>query len=191
MKRAVFLDRDGVINEDVHHLRDPQDLRLIPGSAQAIRRLNSCSIPVVVVTNQSVVARGYISEEQVVGIHQTLSALLAGSGAHIDRFYYCPHHPTEGLPPYRRECDCRKPKPGMLLQAAQELDCALAHSYLIGDTATDLIAGRRAGCHVVLVQTGYGLKTLREWREPFQPDYNALNLEQAVQWILEQLLESQ
>ncbi len=187
MKWAVFLDRDGVINVDIHHLHAPDQLQLIPGSAQAIRSLNERSIPVIVITNQSVVARHIITETQLHEIHQSLSSLLDQFGAHIDRFYYCPHHPTEGLPPYQIDCECRKPKPGMLLQAARDFEIDLSRSYFIGDTLGDMQAGYNAGCHTVLVQTGYGEKVKREWQESFQYEHYALDLERAVKWVLTQL----
>ncbi len=186
MKRAVFLDRDGVINEEVNYLSQPEQLRLIPGAAEAIARLNRAGLLVIVVTNQAGVARGYYPEAQIEVVHAALSRQLAQASARIDRYYYCPHHPTEGLPPYRIECDCRKPRSGMLRRAANELNLDLLHSYMIGDTASDLIAGTRAGCRAILVQTGYGLKTQREWAEGFRPIYIARDLNEASQWILSQ-----
>ena len=186
MNWAIFLDRDGVINVDVHHLRDPQQLQLIPRAAEAIQRINARSIPAIVVTNQAAIARGYLTEKQVDAIHQALSALLKPEGAHIDHYYYCPHHPTEGQPPYRIDCECRKPKPGMLLQAAQDLELDLARSYFIGDTVSDMQAGYRAGCHTVLVQTGYGKRVWQEWTEAFKPEFIAADLWGAVDWIFSQ-----
>jgi D-glycero-D-manno-heptose 1,7-bisphosphate phosphatase len=186
MKQAVFLDRDGVINEEVNYLSQPEQLRLIPGAAEAIARLNRADLLVIVVTNQAGVARGYYSEAQIEVLHAALSQQLARASAHIDRYYYCPHHPTEGRPPYRIECDCRKPRTGMLRQAASDLNLDLSRSYMIGDTASDLIAGTRAGCRSILVQTGYGLKTQHDWTESFQPNYIARDLNEASKWILSQ-----
>src|SRR4051794_9602805 len=127
---AVFLDRDGVLIEEAHYLADPARVRPIPGAAEGIHRLNRLGIPVVVVTNQAGVARGLFPEERVREVHDRLAGLLARAGAHVDRFYYCPHHPTAGVGPYRVECACRKPRPGMLLRAAAELGLDLGRSYL-------------------------------------------------------------
>jgi D-glycero-D-manno-heptose 1,7-bisphosphate phosphatase len=156
MRPALFLDRDGVIVEEADYLCDPSQVRLLPGSAEAIAEVNRRGIPVVVVTNQSGVARGYFSESCVADVHRSVDELLAKHGAHINRYYYCPHHPTQGLPSYRIECECRKPRPGMLLQAASDLSIDLNHSYLVGDKISDLEAGARAGCRTILVRTGYG-----------------------------------
>ena len=153
---AVFLDRDGTINEEVGYLQDPKQLILIPGAAQAIRIFHDCGFKVVVVTNQSGVARGYFSEEVLVQIHHHLSAMLRQEKAVIDAFYYCPHHPEEGFPPYRKACSCRKPKAGMLLQAACDLHLDLSRSYMVGDKMQDVEAGKNAGVKSILVKTGYG-----------------------------------
>lgn len=153
---ALFLDRDGVIVEEVHYLSDPAQLSLIPGSAEAISHLNRNGIPVIIVTNQSGIARGYYPPSRVDEIHGRLSSLLAVHGAHIDRYYYCPHHPTEGFGPYLGSCECRKPRPGMLLKAAAELGLDLSRSYMVGDKLSDLEAGVNAGCRAILVRTGCG-----------------------------------
>ena len=184
MNWAVFLDRDGVINEEVEYLHSPEQLRMIPHAAQAIRKLNERAIPVIVVTNQAGIARGYFSEAQVVVVHHALAALLNQAGAHVDRFYYCPHHPTEGFLPYRVQCSCRKPQPGLLFQAAKDLNLELSHCYLIGDKVSDLEAGWHAGCQTILVQTGYGAQVWQEWSETFQPRRVARDLLDAVEWIL-------
>jgi D-glycero-D-manno-heptose 1,7-bisphosphate phosphatase len=156
VRPALFLDRDGVIVDEAEYLADPAALRLLPGAAEAIAEVSCQRIPVVVVTNQSGVARGYFPESRVAEIHEQLDRLLAGQGARITRYYYCPHHPTEGHPPYRVDCSCRKPRPGMLLQAARDLSLDLRNSYLVGDKLSDLQAGAAAGCRTVLVRTGYG-----------------------------------
>jgi D-glycero-D-manno-heptose 1,7-bisphosphate phosphatase len=154
---AVFLDRDGTLVEEVDYLVDPGQLRLIPGAAAAVRRLNEAGWPVVVVTNQSVIARGMASAQQLGQIHARLADLLRAEGARLDAIYYCPHHPDLGEPPYRAACECRKPLPGLLRRAARELDLDLARSAMIGDGLRDLEAGRAAGCErLVLVRTGHG-----------------------------------
>lgn len=155
-REAVFLDRDGTIIEEVHYLSSPEQVRLIPGAADAVRRFNNAGVLVVVVTNQAGVARGYFPESRVSEVHAHLSALLAERGAHIDAYYHCPHHPTEGVGEYRVACDCRKPKPGLLLTAARELDIDLSRSWMIGDKPCDAEAGAAAGCRTMLVRTGHG-----------------------------------
>ncbi len=186
MKRwAVFLDRDGVINEEVNYLSSPELLNLLPGAAQAIRKLNGQGIPVIVISNQAGVARGYFSELEVLRIHERLSILLSREAAHIDRYYYCPHHPTEGLGPYRIDCECRKPKPGLLLKAGSEMSLDLERSYLVGDKVTDVEAGMRAGVKSILVLTGYGEPLWRSWPAPFLPHHVAQDLGEAVSWILD------
>ncbi len=187
MKLAVFLDRDGVINEEVNYLSEPEQLRLIPGAAEAIARLNQAGLPVIVVTNQAGVARGLYPEAQIEVVHAALSHRLAPAGAHIDRYYYCPHHPSEGLPPYRVECNCRKPKPGLLLQAAQDFDLELRRCFVIGDNRSDIALSQSAGCRTVLVLTGHGARVWREWQDEFQPDQVAPDLSAAATWILQQI----
>ena len=130
---------------------------LIPGAAAAIKRLNQAYYYVVVVTNQAGIARGYYDEAALHQLHEHLLSVLAAEGATIDAFYFCPHHPD-----FTGPCACRKPGTGMLLQAVQDLNIDLAHSWLVGDTASDLAAGREVGCRTVLVRTGYGRKTERD-----------------------------
>jgi D-glycero-D-manno-heptose 1,7-bisphosphate phosphatase len=177
---AVFMDRDGTINEEVGYLSRIEELRLIPGAAQAIRLINDTGLKTVVITNQSGVARGFFTEECVRIINSSLNEMLRLEGAFIDRFYYCPHHPTAGNEPYRRVCDCRKPAPGMLLQAAEDLSIDLAASYVIGDMLKDLEAGRRVGAKGILVRTGYGNNIV----VTDKPSYIARDLLDAVKWIL-------
>ncbi|MBM3979152.1 MAG: HAD family hydrolase [Planctomycetes bacterium] len=149
-REAVFFDRDGTLIEEAHYLADPDCVRLIPGAADAVRALNAAGALVIVVTNQSGVARGYFPESRVDEVHERLSRLLAEFGAKVDAYYYCPHHETTG------SCDCRKPKPGMLLTAARDFDIDLARSWMIGDKACDAGAGVAAGCRTLLVRTGHG-----------------------------------
>ncbi|HEY1187157.1 MAG TPA: HAD family hydrolase [Gemmata sp.] len=156
LREAVFLDRDGTLIEEVNYLSHPDQVRLIPGAAEAVRRLNDLGVLVVVVTNQSGVARGYFPESRVVEVHERLIALLAERGAVVDAFYFCPHHPKEGIGVYRVTCGCRKPKPGMLLAAARDLGIDLAGSWMIGDKPCDAEAGLAAGCRALLVRTGHG-----------------------------------
>ncbi len=156
---AVFLDRDGTVNVEVHYLSQPEQLKLLPTVSETISMLNSRGIPVVIVTNQAGVARGYFPEHRLVTIHDHLRGILAEKNARVDGIYYCPHHPSMGLGTYRKVCDCRKPMPGMLTQAASELAIDLTRSLLIGDRESDLQAGANAGCQTALVTTGYGVET--------------------------------
>ena len=153
---AVFLDRDGTLDTELDFLVDPDELRLYPGAARAVRAFNERGIPVVVVTNQSAIARGLLDEEGLARVHERLAERLAEEGAHLDLVLACPHHPHEGSPPWRRVCGCRKPAPGMLVEAARRLGLDLAASWTIGDAARDLEAGRRAGTRSILVLTGKG-----------------------------------
>ena len=154
---AVFLDRDGVINEEVHYLSRIEDLKLIPGSARAIARLNDAGIPVIVVTNQSGVARSFLTEDQLCDIHQEMIAMLARENASLQGIYYCPFH-KDGDGEYRRESPYRKPKPGMLLAAAAEFAISLTDSVMVGDRINDLRAGHAAGTRTIMVRTGHGAK---------------------------------
>ena len=156
MTPAVFLDRDGVLIEEVNYLAHPHQVRLIPGVAPAIARLNQRNIPVVVVTNQAGVAHGMFPEERVDEVHRYLDLLLHREGARVDHYEYCPHHPAGEVGVYRVECDCRKPRPGMLRASAAQLELDLARSVLVGDKVSDLEAGASAGCATVLVRTGHG-----------------------------------
>ena len=182
MLDAVFLDRDGVINEEVNYLIHPKDLRLIPGAARAVRSFNERSIPVIVVTNQAGVARGYYKESQITPLHEELSRLLGKEGAHVDRYYYCPHHP-DGKGEYKKICDCRKPMPGLLLQAAKEMGLDLTRCAIVGDKASDIGAGHAVGAKSVLVMTGYGEKEWKTWKEDFKPTHVAKDLLTASAWL--------
>lgn len=155
MKRAVFLDRDGTINIEKEYLFQPHDFEFIPGTPKAIRLLNQAGIMVIVVTNQSGVARGYYSEYDVETLHRYIDHELERHGAHVDAWFYCPHHP-DGRGSYALPCNCRKPLPGMLLEAARRYGLELENSTMIGDKRSDVEAGLAAGCHTILLRTGYG-----------------------------------
>lgn len=157
-RRAVFLDRDGTINIEKDYLFRPEDLEFIPGAPEAIARLNRAGFLVIVVTNQSGVARGYFGIEEVDRLHKYMQQQLSAFGATIDAFYICPHHPDTGLDSFRVDCDCRKEKPGMLLQAAADWGIDLTGSFMVGDKDSDLLAGTAAGCRAFLVETGYGAR---------------------------------
>ncbi len=155
MRRAVFLDRDGTINIEKEYLYQAKDFEFIPGAPEAIQLLNRAGIMVVVVTNQSGVARGYYTEDDVLNLHRHISCELESYGAHVDAWLYCPHHPS-GRGSYALPCNCRKPLPGMLQEAAVRYDINLEDSTIIGDKLADIEAGKAARCHTILVRTGYG-----------------------------------
>ena len=156
-QKAVFLDRDGTINKYIGFLRDIDDFELIDGVASAIKAINASGYLAIVVTNQPVIARGEVSFEELQEIHNKMETLLGEQGAYVDAIYYCPHHPHKGYegerPELKIECDCRKPKPGMLLQAAKDFNIDLEHSWMIGDGENDIVAGKNAGCHTALIAT--------------------------------------
>jgi D-glycero-D-manno-heptose 1,7-bisphosphate phosphatase len=156
LRPAIFLDRDGVLIEDSHYLGSTDRVRLIPGAAEAVAAINRAGWPVVVVTNQSGVGRGLFSYASVGEVHAHIAEQLATFGAAVTAFYFCPHHPEAEVEAYRVECDCRKPQPGMLLAAADDLGLDPAASWMIGDRVSDLQAGAAVGARTVLVRTGYG-----------------------------------
>lgn len=156
LRRAVFLDRDGTINEEKEYLWRIEEFSFINGTAEAIRLFKDAGYLVVVVTNQSGVGRGFYSEEDLERLHGHMLAELESMGAKVDAVYFCPHHPQHGVGRYAIECSCRKPLPGMLLLAARELDIDLASSWMLGDKSADIETGLSAGCRTMLVRTGYG-----------------------------------
>ncbi len=162
---TIFLDRDGTLNEEVNYLHRPKDLRLLPTAANAVRLWNQAGFRVVVVTNQAGVARGYYREEDVKHLHEFMNQVLAEENAHIDQFYYCPHHPEHGIGSYKVRCHCRKPDIGMFEQAQRDGRVDKEHSYMIGDKWIDIEAGFRFGVNTALVGSGYGLKMWTEYQE--------------------------
>ena len=184
MKPAVFLDRDGTLIEDVGYLRAARDLRLFPWTVDAVRALNQAGLPVVVVTNQSGVARGLLTEETIHDIHRHLSSLLEEGGAHIDAYYYCPHHPDGSVATYARRCECRKPGRGLIDQAAADLGIEPARSFVVGDKWLDVGAARAVGGRGILVRTGYGAAEERQPQPDLSADIVVDNLIEAVGWIL-------
>lgn len=157
MKRAVFIDRDGTLNEEKEYLFRTEDFAFIPNAPRAIQLLNEAGYLVIVVSNQSGVARGYYTEEDVHLLHRHIASLLEQVGARVDGWFYCPHHPS-GRGSYSLPCRCRKPLPGMLLEAAGRFNIDLESSIMIGDKLVDVEAGIAAGCRPILVRTGYGSK---------------------------------
>ncbi len=183
---AVFLDRDGTINVDVDFLVSPNQLQIIPRSDSAIRELNNLNVKVFIVTNQSGIARGFLTEQTLAEIHRELSLQLQRKEAHIDEYYYCPHLPGVDDTRYNVECECRKPKPGMLIQAAREHNVNLRQSFIIGDRCRDVETGKAAGVSTVMVATGYGASEQNDCS--FTADYFASDLFDAVQFVKKTIL---
>jgi D-glycero-D-manno-heptose 1,7-bisphosphate phosphatase len=181
---AVFLDRDGTINEEMGYINDRSRFRLLPEAAPAIRLLNRSRIPVVVVTNQSGAARGYFPATLVEEVHRHMQNLLARAGARVDAIYACLHGPEDG-------CSCRKPQPGLLLQAAQDLNLDLSRSYLVGDRYKDIDTAANAGAQGVLVLSGYGLGEYKHFhaQSHAEPALVAANLLLAAEFILAAIRE--
>lgn len=187
-KPAVFLDRDGTINEQMGYINHICRFQLLPGAAQAIKKLNDAHIPVVVVSNQSGLARGYFPEELLVAVHEKMHKLLAEEGAVVDAIYYCPHHPEAKEARFREACDCRKPKPGLILQASEELGLDPEKSFVVGDRWSDIKTAANCGATSILVRTGYGRGDEQYIgpQQKIQPDFKADDLSGAVEWILKQ-----
>lgn len=185
MNRAVFLDRDGVITHDPPHYAHRIDqLKLIPKSAEAIRLLNEYGFKVVVVSNQSGVAKGYYQERDVEIFNGAMKNELEKSGAYIDAVYYCPHHPEAKIEAYRIDCDCRKPEPGMFKRAEKDLNLDLKPSFLVGDKMSDIEAGYRTGCKTILVLTGHGSDEVKKNANMnIKPNYISKDLYAASQLI--------
>jgi D-glycero-D-manno-heptose 1,7-bisphosphate phosphatase len=186
---AVFLDRDGTINEEVGYMDSLEKLKIIPASYEAVKLINLSGMKAVVISNQAGVARGFFTEDFVHVVNNHLLADLQKNGASIDKFYYCPHHPEDGKGKYLQSCNCRKPSPGMLLQAAQELNIDLANSYFVGDRFIDMETAKKVGAKGILVKTGYGEDLLLDdgpdaATPENKPDFIAADILEAVQWIL-------
>ena len=189
LRPAVFLDRDGTVNEQMGYINHISRFHLLPDAARAIKLLNDNNIPVVVVSNQSGLARGYFPEELLEEVNAKMEKLLAEAGASIDALYICPHHPEAKEAKFRQTCNCRKPKIGMLLQAADELKLDLTKSFMVGDRWSDIKCAHNAGCTPILVLTGYGRGDYRYIGpdQEIQPSFVAENLFETVEWILKKI----
>jgi D-glycero-D-manno-heptose 1,7-bisphosphate phosphatase len=183
---AVFVDRDGTLIEEVGYLDRVDRLALYPWTTDAIRALNRAGLPIVLVSNQSGIARGFFTEAVVDEVHARLAALLQAGGAHIDAYYYCPHHPDGKVPGYRQECDCRKPKRGLVDRAAVALGVDPARSFVVGDRWLDVGLAKTIGGRGVLVRTGYGADEERRPPEGVSADAIVDNFAGAASWILRQ-----
>ncbi len=181
-KKAVFLDKDGTLVEDVPYSCDVNRIRLMPGVRQGLRRLDAAGYLLIVVSNQSGVAHGLFSAEALSGVEMKLRALLADADIRLDGFYYCPHHPDGRIPAYATACDCRKPSPGLFMQATSDWAIDLTASWMVGDILHDVEAGRRAGCRTILLDNGHET----EWHLGAYryPDYVAADVDVAADIIL-------
>ncbi len=189
---CVFLDRDGTVSKEAGYINHPDRIDLIPGSAQAIRKLNEKNILAIVVTNQAGVAKGYITEQILAKIHARLKQLLTDRNARLDSIYYSPHHKEAKLARYRVDNGLRKPGIGMIQKARADFPIDLSRSYVVGDKISDVEMARRAGIKGILTLTGYGLGEYTYQRKtwPCQPDFIARDLREAVEWILNDLKSS-
>lgn len=194
--RAIFLDRDGTLIVEKDYLTDAGQIELLPGAITAIRRINAAGRLAILITNQSAVARGFLSLDGLADIHHCLEQQILAQRARLDRIYFCPHHPRLGEKPFRRECRCRKPRPGLFRLASRQWNIDLERSYMIGDKLEDIEAGHRAGCRSILVRTGYGAEAVQrleqtsvsateDTKKPNHPECIASDILQAVEWILE------
>lgn len=190
-RRAIFLDRDGTLNEEVGYLRSLGDLRFCAGAVEAVRLINEAGWLAIVLTNQSGVARGLFPESFVAEVHVEMQRRLQAAGAHLDAFYTCPHLPVGGadvsetLNRYRVECDCRKPKPGLIVQATADFEIDVSCSSVIGDRYRDVEMGHNAGAQSGLVLTGHGREEYAQRAQwPRQPEFVAANVLEAVKTIL-------
>ena len=181
---AVFLDRDGTLIEEVGYLDRPERVELYPYSADTIRALNRAGVRLVLVTNQSGVARGFFTESVVHAVHAHIEALLRDAGAHLDAYYYCPHHPDGKVAKYACVCDCRKPGRGLVDRAVAELDVDPARSFTVGDRWLDVALARSIGARGILVRTGYGLTEETRPVDGLKADAVVDNLVAAASWIL-------
>jgi D-glycero-D-manno-heptose 1,7-bisphosphate phosphatase len=186
IRRAVFMDRDGTISEEVGYVNHPSRYRVFPYAAEAVRLLNQSEWLAVLVTNQAGVARGYFTEDLIEKVHQVLNENLAVGDARLDAIYVCAHHPSVGTPPYRFDCDCRKPKPGLIKTAAADLSIELSESWMIGDRYSDIELARNAGVRSAFVMSGYGRGEWEYQRDGWkhQPDLVAEDLLEAVRKIV-------
>jgi D-glycero-D-manno-heptose 1,7-bisphosphate phosphatase len=185
-RRAVFMDRDGTISEEVGYVNHTARYRVFQYSAEAVRLLNEAGWLAILVTNQAGVARGYFTEELIGSVHGILKSELEKQGARLDAIYYCAHHPSVGEPPYRFDCDCRKPKPGLIQRAAAEFEIDLAASWMVGDRYSDIELARNAGARSAFVLSGYGRGEWEYQRAnwPHEPDLVTEDLLEAVRRIV-------
>lgn len=184
---AVFFDRDGTLSHEIGYVNHVSRFQPFSFAVDAIRAVNAANRLAVVVTNQAGVARGYFPESMIHEVNGVLKSRVESAGARLDGIYYCPHHPSAGEPPYRQDCDCRKPRPGMLHRAAKDLDINLAKSWVVGDRLGDLELAWSVGARACLVRTGYGIGEIEHWMPGWKrkPDFVAENALEAALHIIE------
>lgn len=187
-RRAVFIDRDGTVSEEVGYINHPSRFRVFPYTAPAVKLLNANGWLAIVVTNQAGVARGYFQEDMVQVVHEIMRQELKVYDAHLDAIYYCAHHPSVGQKPYRLDCDCRKPRPGLIQRAQAEFDIDLGKSWMVGDRYSDVELARNAGLRAAFVMSGYGRGEWEYQRQHWteQPDLISVDLLQAIKTIINQ-----
>jgi len=181
MNKAIFLDRDGVINEDLDYVYKVEDLKFIPRAVDGLKLLNELKYKLIIVTGQSGIGRGYYSEESMDKFHEHMLQILRKEGIVINAIYFCPHHAEKGIGKYKIECECRKPKTGMIDNAKKDFDIELKESYIIGDKTDDIVMGKNAGCKTILVLTG---KAGNDKNYDVKPDFIAKDLYHAAKLIL-------
>jgi D-glycero-D-manno-heptose 1,7-bisphosphate phosphatase len=181
MQAAVFLDRDGTIIEDTGYVSSPEQVKFLPGAIEAIKMLSDAGYKIIIISNQSGVARGLITEDMLQTIDKLIHRTILNGGAHVDGSYYCPHHPEHGVYPYRQACECRKPHTGLIKKAVKEHNLDLARSLMVGDHATDIETAERAGIKSVFVMTGHGEEEKKSLK--YQPEHFAPDLLAAAKWI--------
>lgn len=190
MKRCVFLDRDGVINENARIISASDKFIMFKNVPQAIKKLNNAGFLVIIVTSQPNISKGFLTFNELENVHEYMKVLLAKREAYVDAIYVCPHHPKKGfkgeIPELKINCNCRKPKPGMLLQAIKDFDIDVENSWMVGDSKGDIIAGQRAGVKTIFVTEGGGSGSKHEEKLAYNPDFTELNLSEAVKVILNQ-----
>jgi len=176
MDKVVFLDRDGTISKDSpNHIKSWDEVHFFPNSKKGIKLLNDNGFNIIIITNQSVIARGMVTEKELDYIHNKLTEELEEYGCKIHKIYYCPHHPDDG-------CNCRKPQPGLLIKAAKENNIDISKSYMVGDRIMDIEVGKKVNCKTIFISSDYGLKELKNSNT--KPDYIAKDLLDAGQWII-------
>lgn len=187
MDKAIFLDRDGVINEEVNNLYKIEDIKIILGVPESLALFKKNGFKLFVVSNQPVIARGWATEEEIDKINNEINLQIKKeSGIEIDKFFFCPHHPNANLEKYRITCNCRKPNPGLILRAAEEFCIDLSQSWMIGDRTSDIEAGKRAGCKTILIQRDYSNNKLQgtDYNENSKPDFIVKDLKDSLEGIV-------
>ncbi len=186
MHKAVFLDRDGVINEEVDYLRRIEDIVILEKVPESLKLLKEKNFLLIAITNQPVIARGWATEDEIERIHDEMNKIIIRKGGSpIDKFYFCPHHPNADILKYRKECDCRKPSPGLILKAGKEWKINLKESYMIGDRISDIVTGKKAGCKTILIESAISHIKIQgsDYDTNSEPDLKVKNLYEASKLI--------